>query len=159
MKWCGAIKMSGISRILRAASWLSSSCPRITGRPCGELRRESPQPSISCKPGKSSGSMWRCCRLLGSDRSAAIHKNGLATARPSGFSEWATRSPERPPPLFQEVTLGPRGMGVSSRRPSFTTGSLTPQSPKMSSAPQSLRRSATAISAIAASCCRAVGPW
>jgi Protein of unknown function (DUF433) len=56
-----AIKTSDTSRILRAVSWLLSSCPRITGRSCGQLRRESPQPSISCKPGRWSGSMWRCC--------------------------------------------------------------------------------------------------
>lgn len=45
----------------------------IPGRPCGELQRESPQPSISCRPGTSSGSMSRCCRplaLTGRRRSA-----------------------------------------------------------------------------------------
>ena len=40
-------------------SWLSSSCPRITGRPCGQLQRESLQPSISSKPVRSSGSTSR----------------------------------------------------------------------------------------------------
>jgi hypothetical protein len=43
-------------------SWLLSFYPRITGRPCGELRHESPAPSTSCKPARSSGLISQCCR-------------------------------------------------------------------------------------------------
>ena len=43
-----------------SVSWLFSSCPRITGRLCGKSRPKSPPPSISCKRGRSCGSMLRC---------------------------------------------------------------------------------------------------
>ena len=63
-----AIRISGISRISRAASWPLSSSPPITGRTCGERRRELQRPLILCKPGRSLESMSRRCSPLGPDR-------------------------------------------------------------------------------------------